>query len=242
MAISVDTVYKTVLLILNKEQRGYMTPDEFNKVGAQVQLEIFEKYFEDLNQLTRVPQNDMDYADRVAYLDEKISVFKKHVSPFRANFPTYVVLELPSDLHVLGAVTVNGIEVERVSRNAYYNLKRSPLTKPTFSHPIYLFQNNSIQLDPPGINEAGKAQEFTLDYISKPTNPIWGYSPGSLGQFIFNPVGEADSASVDFNLHSSEQTEVILRILAYAGIIIRDPNVVQAASAKVQQTNINEKS
>ena len=31
MAISVDTVYKTVLLILNKEQRGYMTPDEFNK-------------------------------------------------------------------------------------------------------------------------------------------------------------------------------------------------------------------
>ena len=34
MAISVDTVYKTVLLILNKEQRGYMTPDEFNKLGA----------------------------------------------------------------------------------------------------------------------------------------------------------------------------------------------------------------
>ena len=76
MAISVDTVYKTVLLILNKEQRGYMTPDEFNKVGTQVQLEIFEKYFEDLNQLTRVPQNDMDYADRVAYLDQKISLFK----------------------------------------------------------------------------------------------------------------------------------------------------------------------
>ena len=37
MAISVDTVYKTVLLILNKEQRGYMTPDEFNKIGTQVQ-------------------------------------------------------------------------------------------------------------------------------------------------------------------------------------------------------------
>ena len=45
MAISVDTVYKTVLFILNKEQRGYMTPEEFNKVGAQAQLEIFEKYY-----------------------------------------------------------------------------------------------------------------------------------------------------------------------------------------------------
>ena len=56
MAINVDTVYKTVLLILNKEQRGYVTPDEFNKIGTQVQLEIFEKYFEDLNQQLRVPQ------------------------------------------------------------------------------------------------------------------------------------------------------------------------------------------
>ena len=48
MAVSVDTVYKTVLSILNKEQRGYMTPDEFNKIGTQVQLEIFESYFDDI--------------------------------------------------------------------------------------------------------------------------------------------------------------------------------------------------
>ena len=33
MAINVNTVYQTVLLILNKEQRGYMTPLEFNKTG-----------------------------------------------------------------------------------------------------------------------------------------------------------------------------------------------------------------
>ena len=39
MAINVNTVYQTVLLILNKEQRGYMTPTEFNSIGTQVQLE-----------------------------------------------------------------------------------------------------------------------------------------------------------------------------------------------------------
>ena len=47
MAINVNTVYQTVLLILNKEQRGYITPTEFNSLGTQVQLEIFEKYFEE---------------------------------------------------------------------------------------------------------------------------------------------------------------------------------------------------
>ena len=50
MAINVDAVYKTVLLILNQQQRGYMTPDEFNKVGTQVQLNIFEKYEDEVFQ------------------------------------------------------------------------------------------------------------------------------------------------------------------------------------------------
>jgi hypothetical protein len=231
MAISVDTVYKTVLLILNKEQRGYMTPDEFNKVGAQVQLEIFEKYFEDLNQLTRVPQNDMDYADRVAYLDEKISVFKIYGSPITPN--SNGLVSLPSALHNIGTVTMNDIEVERVPRNSYYNLKKSPLTKPSLSYPVYLLQGNGIQLDPSGT--------VVFDYIKKPSNPTWGYTTGAVGQFVFQEPGSG-SSSVNFELHSSEQTEVILRILAYAGIIIRDPNIVQAASAQVQRDNINEKS
>lgn len=76
MAINVDTVYKTVLLILNKEQRGYMTPDEFNKIATQVQLEIFENYFDNLNQQLRVPDNDSEYADRIKNLDEQLAVFK----------------------------------------------------------------------------------------------------------------------------------------------------------------------
>ena len=81
MAISVNTVYKTVLSILNKEQRGYMTPDEFNKIVNHVQLEIFEKYFEDLNQVVRQPQNDADYADRLDYLEEKIAIHNTTTSP-----------------------------------------------------------------------------------------------------------------------------------------------------------------
>ena len=240
MAISVDTVYKTVLLILNKEQRGYMTPDEFNKVGTQVQLEIFEKYFEDLNQLTRVPQNDMDYADRVAYLDQKISLFKIYGSSVTPG--TNGVAAFPDGLHVLGTVTMNEIEVQRVSRNEYYNLKKSPITKPTLSYPVYLLENNSIQLDPFLGESNNTIQNVLLDYISKPTSPEWNYSVGSLGQFIFNAVGSATNPSVNFGLHDSEQVELILRILAYAGIIIRDPNIVQAATSQVQQTNINEKS
>ncbi len=80
MAINVDTVYKTVLLILNQQQRGYMTPDEFNKVAAQVQLNIFEKYEDDLNQQYRTPQNDTEYANRIKNIEENLQNFQKYIN------------------------------------------------------------------------------------------------------------------------------------------------------------------
>ena len=43
--ISVDTIYQRVLAMANKEQRGYITPQEFNLLANQAQLQIFESYF-----------------------------------------------------------------------------------------------------------------------------------------------------------------------------------------------------
>jgi len=226
MAISVDTVYKTVLLILNKEQRGYMTPDEFDKIGQQVQLEIFEKYFEDLNQIVRAPQTDADYADRLSYLEEKISIFE--------NNSTYTVssgVVSLSDVHRLNTVTSKNIELQKVGRKEYYNIIKSPLTKPTELYPIYLQEGNSLKIEPTSIGFVD------ISFIKKPLDIKWNFVPDEgLGIFVFTSNG-----TVNFELHSSEQTEVILRILAYAGIVIRDTQIIQAASAQVQQQNINEK-
>ncbi len=50
------------------------------------------------------------------------------------------------------------------------------------------------------------------------------------------------SSSMNFELHSSEQTELILKILLYAGVVIRDPEIVKVAASQVQQQEINQKS
>ena len=226
MAISVDTVYKTVLLILNKEQRGYMTPDEFNKIGQQVQLEIFEKYFEDLNQIVRAPQTDADYADRLSYLEEKISIFEN-----TASFNVLNGVATLENVHRLNTVAYNNIELQKVGRKEYYNIIKSPLTKPTELYPIYLQEGNSLKIEPTSISL------IDISFIKKPLNINWNFVPDEgLGIFVYTSNG-----TTDFELHSSEQTEVILRILAYAGIVIRDTQIIQAASAQVQQQNINEK-
>ena len=80
MAVNVDIVYKTVLLILNQQQRGYMTPDEFNKTATQVQLTIFESYASDLNQQYRLPDNDTEYGDRVKNIEQKLQFFQKYIN------------------------------------------------------------------------------------------------------------------------------------------------------------------
>jgi len=250
MAINVNTVYQTVLLILNKEQRGYMTPTEFNSIGTQVQLEIFEKYFEDLNQQIRVPQTDTDYADRVTNLDEKIAEFKTFGTAIYTTNGILNYFTLPTvdsynnrvELYRLGTVLYNNeIEAQRVDRSDFYHIDKSILTKPSTNFPVYLYENKFLFIKPTTI-----VSNINVDYVKKPSNVIWGFTVGSLGQYVNNPdtynISTEPTGSLNFELHVSEQTEVILKILLYAGIVIRDPQIVQVAAQQVQAEEINKKS
>ena len=242
MAINVNTVYQTVLLILNKEQRGYITPTEFNSLGTQVQREIFEKYFEDLNQQLRVPQTDTDYADRVENLDEKIAIFKTFGDASYVTFNNLSYWVLPNataygdgaTFYRLGTVLYNNeIEVERLDRKDFYHIDKSLLTKPSKTFPVYLYENEKLFIKPTTITTAGDIQ---IDYLRTPVNPVWGFTTGSLGQYIYET-----SSSIDFELHISEQTNVILQILKYAGVIIKDPEIIQVAAQEVAMNEQNEK-
>lgn len=317
-----------------------MTPDEFNKIGSQVQRQIFEAYFEDLNQQLRIPQSDMDYASRVAITDEKIAEFKTTQAVTHANG----VFDLPTELYRLGSATytatnTNPVEIQRTTRGEYYNINMSPLTAPSESFPIYLYEDNKIKVYPTSITSGVDVQ-----FLKKPSEVRWGFFTGSLGQYINDPtvfgpdlINTGDGTlntsantigitandtttpislslaagnittsgngaglvisvevtsndfnisvttagtgfvvddtitipqaslpglsadivitlaatdfnsgstfgTTDFELHNSERTEVILKILLYSGIVIRDPSIIQVAAQKIQQEEVNEKS
>ena len=194
MAINVNAVYKTVLLILNKEERGYVTPDEFNKISAQVQLEVFEQYSDDLNQQLRVPQSDTDYADRVSNIDERLAIFKTFGTATydAATIPTNPYFTLPTtdiygdtvEFYRLGAVVYKDTtELQRLQRMDFYNIQKSPLTKSTESFPTYLFENEKLFVKPDSITS-----NIGVNFLRKPLDPRWGYSVGSVGQFVYDPT------------------------------------------------------
>jgi hypothetical protein len=192
MAINVNTVYKTVLLILNKEERGYVTPNEFNNIATQVQLEIFGNYHNDLNQQLRVPQTDTDYADRVASIDERLSIFKTEgpatytptagTIPAHFSLPTTDIYGNTVDLFTLGTVSYKEqVELQRLQRMEFYNIQKSPLTKSTETYPTYLLENDRLYVKPDTVTS-----QINVNFLRKPLDTRWGYFVGSVGQLIYD--------------------------------------------------------
>ena len=265
MAINVDTVYKTVLLILNKEQRGYMTPPEFNRIGTQVQLDIFEQYFEDLNQQLRVPQANVDYSDRQESLDEKISIFKTSgnasfvSSSLGWNLPTTDIYGTSIVYNLLTPLTANQAyfykignvkykdpnktyptNVQRLQPSEFVDIQKSDLTAPSINFPVYLYENNKLFISPSTIDGTPATEVVTVDFLRKPKDIQWAFTEGVGQSYLFDNTVAGNS--VNFELSSTEQTSVILKVLLYAGIVIRDPQIVQAAAQQIQQEEINQKS
>jgi hypothetical protein len=297
---------------MNKEQRGYLTPEEFNKIGEQAQFEIFNSYFEELNQQLRAPENDSEYANRVRGLEEKLEYFKQTPTALTfvgasgpssqfflppqsntfvssqsittttdqvyaltippqdvkdgtinvfldgnilTNITDYIIstdgtsIQLTSiptggssltinvyknNFYKLGTVIYNGeVEAEELTRPDFLRAEDISLTAPTTSFPVYFYENNKIYIRPTTISS-----NITASYIRKPISPKWDFTVNSTTQaYVYDY-----NRSVNFELDAIEQTSLVIRILLYAGVVVKDPQVVQIAASQIQQEQANEKS
>jgi hypothetical protein len=226
MAININSVYKAVLVVLEQEKRGVLTPNEFSKIATQAQQEIFTQYFDDLNQLLGMPQTSLAYADRMALLDEKISIFKTNETLTLASSkvtPTSAVQEL-------GSVIYSNREAQRIQQYEIYTTNQSPLTAPTAYYPVYTYEGGEITLFPT------LAGDVILNYLKFPADVKWGFNVDTeLGHYIYNPLD-----STDFEIHKSDQPLLIDKILGYAGVMTKDQFVMSLANSKEQQININD--
>ena len=143
MPVNVDTVYQRVLAIANKEQRGYITPLEFNLFANQAQMEIFEQYFYDLNQSERSPSNFSQYNDPVKILLEKIQPFERRHEPLKvtSRYNSY----LPTDVYRLGDIMWYGSSyfrgsriIEEITEKEVIDHGSVPFAKPSQERPVFV--------------------------------------------------------------------------------------------------------
>lgn len=241
MAININSVYKAVLVVLQQEKRGVLTPVEFNKIAAQSQQEIYTSYFDELNQLLRMPQTSLAYADRMALLDEKIQIFKRNELKDITNTAGVLTTALTS-VNELGSViylaggAAPGREVQRIEQQDVYTVNESPLTTPTAFYPVYTYENNILTFYPSTLTPTGVgSNSIRVNYLAFPVDPVWGFDiEPNLGNYIYNAQN-----STDFQIHQSDQPLLVDKILGYAGVMTKDQLALSLATGKEQQINVD---
>jgi hypothetical protein len=228
MAVNINTVYQRVLAIANKEQRGYITPQEFNILANQAQMDLFEQYFYDKNQFGRARGNKSNYADPIKILDEKISLFEVYETTLSTFTNSHHIL--PADLYRLSNIKLSGVVCDYMSVKDFNDILDHPLLRPHANRPVYIKINGGLKVYTNATDltasQVTSTSTVTCDYIKTPTDVSWGYNV-ILGKAIYN-----SSTSTNFEMHESEEVNLINRILVLAGISIKSVPLYQAAAAE----------
>ena len=240
--VRVDTVYQRVLVLANKEQRGYITPQEFNLYANQAQMEIFEQYFYDLNQTSRATGNDTVYADVDDMLEEKLQIFEFTDGVGRINNNTIYVgaggggvnKQLPDYIYRISRIELNNIDCEILNTKDFNEARRGgPLVLPTNDRPIVNIRGNIMR----AVARNGDPVTPTgVIYFRRPNNVNWTYL--LIG---YKAMYDANPNTVDFELHPSEETELVYKILKFAGISMKALDIMRAGQIQEQSQVQQEK-
>jgi len=229
----INDVRNTVLSILNKDNNGYLTPEQFNLYADSAQNEIFEQINYDYSNAVNKRNAHLhtsglgDVPNRLA---EIINGFR-YSAPLALN-GTSLHLEMPTDVFSFGVLSTRlGEVVEPIEQHRILKLLASSDTAPTTDYPVYTVHNVGpsylqpvqIKVYPTSLMISG---EVTADYIRNPKTPKWTYLGLTGGEPVFNQTA-ADYQ--DFELPVSYKMNLVIKILEYAGVMIRDEDVVRAA-------------
>lgn len=237
----IDLIYKTVQTIINKENNGYLSPTEFNILANNVQLEIFRNYFEDINKDKNKDRRGLTnngYANLEFNQRQKIDKFSTSKVLNKATG----YFTLPFDLYYIedDAITVFETEdegetgddtrvIEQVDVSSFGHIKQSSLSATTL-FPIYKKQGNSLEVFPSDINY------IKVNYIRSPKVPNWTYQI-ILNEPLFDP---SNSSYQDFEFGKDEFSNIVVRMVSYFGITIRENEVVAIAENMKDKTTMKD--
>jgi hypothetical protein len=118
------------------------------------------------------------------------------------------------------------VEAEKVNQSKSILLNTSLLTAPSALFPAYSQQTDVLTISPVSYKQLG---QVVANYFRYPKVPKWTYITLVSGEPAF------DQSQPDFELPIEYEYRLILKILQYAGLSIRESEVVQYGMVKEQQ-------
>lgn len=229
MAANINSIYQKVLALLNKEQRGYLTPQEFNLLADRAQNEIYENYFHQIRNSNAKIKDDDTHTDTLEMIEAKLSPFLK--SETNTNVSNGV-MTLPTDLYKLDIVKVGANLATEVNKKEEHYItslgETGSVLYPKTARPIFTrASSTTIRITPSPTDSSS----CTVNYYKVPTAPSWGYVVVN-EKALYNI-----NTSVNFELAESEEEPLVSRILMLSGVVTKQQDAGQVGANAIQMTN-----
>lgn len=234
--MTIDEVYRLVQIFANKEQRGFISPTDFNLLARQAELELYNKRLSIIKQKSPTRKSQGVYAENLSP-----EMARQDIATFLYRSDVNVEEKTPPYLGGQVAVTADYIESMFINVDEHHDISnytpidivepkdinqilRSSLVKPSMEYPVALLgaeggTSKVFSVFPENISKV-------MIYFYRNTNvPKWGYITIS-GKPVHDP-----SSSSGFKISSRCHGELVVKMLEYLGISIREPDVVGYAQA-----------
>lgn len=227
--VSINRVKRIVDFILDKEQSGEYSIEQFNEACQMANLDLFRIRYG----LTEEYMPDSP-RQRVAYevtqkVKDDMRVFKKTATIPRANGVFPLPVDYTHTTSILSASIDNcdgssdlGKKVELVTDGEIGARMCDFLTKPSEKNPIGSIEAEAIRVYPATISA------ISLTYLKTPDTPVWAYTIQS-----DVAIYDADN-SVNFEWPDILANDLSRLVLSYMGVSLRDDAVRSYARESVQ--------
>lgn len=214
--MTINQAYELLKSIVNKEQRGYLSPAQFNLWAPIAQVEAIKTRLGNIKALNnrQVPQFGYKITEKL----------KMELRPLIVGPTTLALLsgaaQYPSNFWYIDSLqTTQYVPIEIIDTDEYARVKQSQIYPPTADYPVAVFYGSTIVFDPP-------TSQVLWTYVKYPDDPFWNHTFVSAIP-VYNPTG-----SVDFQVDKDIHIEIVWRMAKYAGINIDMQQVTQMAMAQ----------
>ena len=240
---SVREVYNALNDLANKDERGFVTPTEFNSFAPIAQMNIFNKLFDELTAAENMRRRNIDPArdkSRIKQIKEDLGVFAKTETLTKTNG----VFARPDDFARLINVKTGGDILlgvnNSVMADVIYDEEKldrvllSTLSAPTVSRPVVLMSDD-FEVFPTSVSK------IKVRYYKQPEglDPTSNARTVSLPKFGFTLSNGKEaynaSTSVDFELPEHYTSELVFELGKLVGVNLRDADVYNYSNAESQK-------
>jgi len=251
MAININDLYKFVQFIANKEQSGFIKPSEFNLATESAQMQLFMERYSNpaeyqpgsgkartgYNQTQKInddlrffikrrtlsvdPSGLMIYPDDYMHFSSATHSYIKQLKPSKVENDDCEDCEKNTRTRTPGKIRTYTRAIRPVDDMELAYLLGSYVVFPTKFHPCLTFYEEGIQYHPKNIGSV----DFV--YLRKPKTASWAFTPDGSGRPVYNP-----GTSIDLEWPEQVFNEIAIRILAFVGINLREPELAQYSEGK----------